>query len=221
MTWSIPSIEELKRQSFNDLLNEKFVHELFAKRQTYFLAKRIIDVIGALLALTALSPVFLLLWILVSFDSKGSAIFSHTRVGKDGKIFTLHKFRTMKANVKDQEVAPTSPEDPRITKLGKFLRRTSIDEMPQFWNVLMGEMSLVGPRPEMEFIVKDYTPIERCRLLVAPGITGLWQIKGRKDLPLHDNVEYDLFYLMHQSIIMDLRILLKTITVVLSGKGAY
>lgn len=221
MTWNIPSIDVLKKQSFKDLLNETFVRNLFNKKKQYFFLKRIIDLIGALSALIIFAPVFLLLYIGIHIDSPGPAIFSHKRVGKNGKLFVVHKFRTMKADAKDQELAPASPRDSRITKLGRFLRRTSLDEMPQFWNVLKGDMSLVGPRPEMEFIVKNYSPIEKCRLLIKPGITGIWQIRGRKDLPLHANVEYDLYYIISSSLLLDLRILLNTITVVISGKGAY
>jgi len=221
MTWSIPNIDVLKKQSFEDLLSEAFVRNLFNKKKIYFSMKRIIDFIGALLALIIFSPVFILLFILIHIDSPGPAFFSHKRIGKNGKIFTIYKFRTMKSDVKDQELAPASSSDSRVTKLGRFLRRTSLDEMPQFWNVLKGDMSLVGPRPEMEFIVKNYTSIEKCRLLIKPGITGLWQIRGRKDLPLHANVEYDLYYILNESLTLDLRILLNTITVVISGKGAY
>jgi lipopolysaccharide/colanic/teichoic acid biosynthesis glycosyltransferase len=221
MTWNIPRIEVLKKQSFENLLSDTFVYKLFERKKLYFFLKRVLDISGSLCALVIFSPVFFILFILIHIDSRGAAIFSHKRIGKNGKTFTVHKFRTMKYDAKDQEEAPNSPQDLRVTKIGRFLRRTSLDEMPQFWNVLKGEMSLVGPRPEMEFIVKNYTPIERCRLLVKPGITGIWQIRGRKDLPLHANVEYDLFYILNESLILDLRILLNTITVVISGKGAY
>lgn len=221
MTWSIPNIDVLKKQSFEDLLSESFVQNLFNKKKIYFSLKRIIDFCGALFALIVFAPVFVVLFILIHIDSSGPAFFSHSRVGKNGKTFTIHKFRTMKTDAKNQELAPVTSKDPRITKLGRFLRRTSLDEMPQFWNVLKGDMSLIGPRPEMEFIVKNYTPIEKCRLLIKPGITGIWQVRGRKDLPLHANVEYDLYYIINESLTLDLRILLNTITVVISGKGAY
>jgi lipopolysaccharide/colanic/teichoic acid biosynthesis glycosyltransferase len=221
MTWSIPNIDVLKKQSFQDLLSEAFVQKLFNKKKVYFTLKRLMDCVGSVLALSILSPVFFLLWILIHIDSPGPAFFSHKRIGQNGKLFTIHKFRTMKCDAKDQELAPVEPNDSRITKLGHFLRRTSLDEMPQFWNVLKGDMSLVGPRPEMEFIVKEYTPIQNCRLLIKPGITGVWQVKGRKDLPLHENVECDLYYIINQSFTLDLRILVNTITVVISGKGAY
>jgi len=148
--------------------------------------------------------------------------FRHERVGKDGKRFLMYKLRTMDPRVPLYAEAPTDPDDPRISgRLGRFLRRTSLDELPQLWNVLKGEMSLVGPRPEMPFIVDKYRDWQRRRLVVKPGITGLWQIMGRKDLPLYANLEYDFYYIQNQTILFDLTILLKTIPVVLFGKGAY
>ncbi|MGQ9733011.1 MAG: sugar transferase, partial [Candidatus Zipacnadales bacterium] len=119
------------------------------------------------------------------------------------------------------EEAPSTEEDARITSVGRWLRRSSLDELPQLWNVLRGEMSLVGPRPEMPFIVEQYEPWQRRRLDVKPGLTGLWQILGRKDLPLRDNIEYDFYYIRNRSLTLDLVILLKTIGVVLRGRGAY
>jgi exopolysaccharide biosynthesis polyprenyl glycosylphosphotransferase len=149
-------------------------------------------------------------------------LFKHERVGKDGKLFFMYKFRTMDPRVDLYAEAPTDPNDQRISgRLGRFLRRTSLDELPQLWNVIRGEMSLVGPRPEMPFIVDRYKDWQRRRLVVKPGITGLWQIMGRKDLPLHANLEYDFYYIQNQSILFDLAILLKTLPVVLLGKGAY
>lgn len=180
-----------------------------------------VDIFFSLLILTLLAPFWLLIILFIHLDSRGKALFVHERIGKNGKPFQLYKFRTMVDGSSDQEFAPVSLDDKRITRIGKFLRRTSLDEIPQFWNVLKGEMSIVGPRPEMGFIVKKYTILEKTRLLVKPGITGLWQIRGRKDLPLHLNVEYDFFYIQHESLWLDLIILFKTISVVISGKGAY
>jgi lipopolysaccharide/colanic/teichoic acid biosynthesis glycosyltransferase len=117
--------------------------------------------------------------------------------------------------------APTESDDPRVTRFGRFLRRTSLDELPQLLNVLRGEMSLVGPRPEMPFIVEKYEPWQRRRLDVKPGITGLWQVIGRKNLPLHLNMEYDLYYIKNQSLLLDIEILLKTIPAVFMGRGAF
>lgn len=221
MSVKIPKIEHLKKESFAELLDPDFQKRLVSRRPIYRFLKRLIDIIFSIVALLFFAPVWIIIIILIRLDSRGQAIFRHERIGKDGKTFTLHKFRTMFEGVKTQEFAPLSLDDKRITRVGKFLRKTSLDEVPQFWNVLMGQMSLVGPRPEMGFIVKKYSNVQRSRLLVKPGITGLWQIHGRKDLPLHENAEYDFFYIKHQSLLLDLIILLKTISVVISGKGAY
>jgi lipopolysaccharide/colanic/teichoic acid biosynthesis glycosyltransferase len=209
-----PSISELKARQFTGL-------EAGAQKPFYEGVKRALDIVFALAGLFIFLPFWLLIGLLIRFDSPGKAVFTHTRVGKNGKPFTLYKFRTMYRGVKDEELAPQSPDDKRITKIGRFLRRTSLDEMPQLINVLKGDMSLVGPRPEMPFIVEHYSPQERKRLLVKPGLTGLWQIMGRKDLPLHHNVEYDFYYITRRSLWMDFVIILKTVAVVISGKGAY
>ena len=159
--------------------------------------------------------------ILIRISSPGPAIFRQRRIGKDGESFIMYKFRTMHAEVDEYAEAPIEPNDPRILSVGRWLRRTSLDELPQLWNVIRGEMSMVGPRPEMPFIVEHYEAWQRQRLTVKPGITGLWQILGRKDLPLHANLEYDFYYIQNQSLLFDLTILLKTIPVVIFGKGAY
>jgi len=209
-----PSIQKLKEENFTDL-------EAHAGKPLYEGIKRFLDILFSLCGLVIFAPFCLLITLLIHLDSPGKALFKHTRIGKKGKHFTLYKFRTMYHGVKDQELSPQNPHDKRITKVGKFLRRTSLDEMPQLFNVLKGEMSLVGPRPEMPFIVKHYTPLERKRLLVKPGMTGIWQIMGRKDLPLHHNLEFDFYYIRHRSLWLDFVIILKTFAVVISGKGAY
>jgi lipopolysaccharide/colanic/teichoic acid biosynthesis glycosyltransferase len=127
----------------------------------------------------------------------------------------------MRTDTDPYSVAPTDPEDSRITRLGRFLRRTSIDEFPQLLNVLSGEMSMVGPRPEMPFLVDRYEEWQRRRLDVKPGVTGLWQIVGRKNLPLSLNMEYDFYYIKNQSLLFDMVILLKTIPAVIFGRGAF
>lgn len=190
-------------------------------RGIYLIFKKIIDLITALLALIIFSPVWIIIAVIIKLTDGGKIIFAQERTGKNGKLFTCYKFRTMYPHVEGYEFAPTSLTDKRITKIGRLLRRTSLDEIPQFFNVLKGEMSLIGPRPEMEFITKKYKEKEKLRLLISPGITGLWQVMGRKDLPLHENVEYDLYYIEHQSIRLDLMIIFKTFHVIISGKGAY
>ncbi len=183
--------------------------------------KRTLDIVIAGIMLMGCLPFFPIICLMIRLSSPGPAIFRHKRVGKDGKTFTMYKFRTMYQEVNEYQEAPIAKEDPRILPVGRWLRRTSLDELPQLWNVIKGEMSMVGPRPEMPFIVENYEPWQRRRLSVLPGITGLWQISGRKDLPLHSNLEYDFYYIQNQSLLFDIIILLKTIPVVLFGKGAY
>jgi len=185
------------------------------------IVKRLMDITVSLLLIIVLSPLMLLIYVLQLFSRKGSPVFRQTRVGLKGRKFTLYKFRTMKPESDEYEVAPVSMNDDRITGLGRFLRRTSLDELPQLFNVLAGQMSLVGPRPEMPFIVKDYSSWQRHRLDVKPGLTGMWQIMGRKELPLHDNLEYDYYYIRNQSLMLDLTILLRTVAVIFKGRGAY
>jgi len=183
--------------------------------------KRLMDVVvaGALFAVTLPFALLIALWI--RLDSRGPALFAHQRIGLHGKPFLLWKFRTMTIETDPYETAPTDPNDPRVTRAGRWLRRYSLDELPQLWNVLRGEMSMVGPRPEMPQIVERYEPWQRIRLEVKPGVTGLWQIIGRKNLPLELNLEYDLYYIKNQSLLLDAVILLKTIPAVVFGRGAY
>ena len=183
----------------------------------YELSKRLCDFLGAV-GLTVLgSPIFLLLALIIKLDSRGPALFCQERVGQNGKPFNMFKFRTMHASAAPYEYSPSVPTDPRITRIGKFLRRTSLDELPQLLNVLLGQMSLVGPRPEMPFIVQQYTDRERQRLEVKPGITGLWQLSGDRAYLIHQNVEYDLYYLQHRNFFMDLAIILHTSVFAMRG----
>jgi lipopolysaccharide/colanic/teichoic acid biosynthesis glycosyltransferase len=221
MCLKIPNREDLKKMSFAELKDAEFYGNLASRKPFYRFIKRIVDIVISLVALIAFAPLWLLIILLIRMNSKGPAIFSHNRVGKNGKIFRLYKFRTMQQGVGAEEFAPTTLDDPRITGVGRFLRRISLDEVPQFWNVMKGEMSFIGPRPEMQFLVAKYDSMQKKRLLVKPGMTGLWQILGRKDIPLHENAEYDYYYILHQSLFLDLQILLKTFSVVVSGKGAY
>jgi len=187
----------------------------------YKFVKRLIDIGFSIIGLVILLPIWLIIVVVIRLDSPGKALFKQKRVGKNGKIFNMYKFRTMGKSVSLYEKAPQNANDKRITKIGKFLRRTSLDELPQFINILKGEMSLVGPRPEMPFIVKNYSKWQRKRLEVKPGLTGLWQILGRKDLPLHENLEYDFYYIQNQSLLLDMVIIFKTVQAVITGKGAF
>jgi lipopolysaccharide/colanic/teichoic acid biosynthesis glycosyltransferase len=187
------------------------------RRCTYEWAKRVWDFSGAAILLALGLPVFLLLAILIRLDSKGPALFRQERVGLQGRRFRMFKFRTMYVDAAPYAYSPRVPDDPRITSLGRFLRRTSLDELPQLVNVLLGDMALVGPRPEMPFIVEEYTDQHRQRLQVKPGITGLWQLSGDRAYLIHENIEYDLYYIQHRNFFLDVAILLHTIIFAMRG----
>jgi exopolysaccharide biosynthesis polyprenyl glycosylphosphotransferase len=184
---------------------------------SYDLFKRIFDFAAALAITVICAPVLILLWLWIKFGSEGAPIFVQTRVGKNGKHFNLYKFRTMHIEAPMYETCPTSQNDPRITRIGRFLRRTSLDELPQLINVIKGDMSLVGPRPEMPFIVRGYTPLQRQRLAVKPGITGLWQLSADRAYLIHENIEYDLYYIRNRNFCMDIAILFHTIAFAARG----
>jgi exopolysaccharide biosynthesis polyprenyl glycosylphosphotransferase len=188
-----------------------------ALRVGYQVVKRLCDFIGSIVFLVLAAPLMLLLACLIKVDSSGSVLFRQERVGRDGKVFKMYKFRTMHTDAAPYERSPDRSNDPRITRVGKFLRRTSIDELPQLLNVLRGDMSLVGPRPEMPFIVERYTERQMERLEVKPGITGLWQLSGDRIFQIHDNIEYDLYYIQHRNFFMDLAILLHTFVFAMRG----
>ena len=196
------------------------------------LVKRGFDlVIGSLLMLLALPPL-LVIAIAIRLDSSGHVIFRQDRVGENGRLFGMYKFRTMVAGAEaqqdevniqteDDDVIHKRPDDPRVTKVGHFLRRYSLDELPQLMNVLKGEMSLVGPRPEMPWLVDRYESWQRTRFAVPQGITGWWQINGRSDKPMHLNTDDDLYYVYNYSLWLDIQILLKTPLAVIRGVGAF
>ncbi len=187
----------------------------------YAFLKRIFDIIISALALVFLSPFLLLMAYLIKKDSPGPVVFTQKRVGLKGKQYKMYKFRTMWTDTKPYEWTPTSLEDKRITRFGKFLRRTSLDELPQFVNVLKGDMSVVGPRPEMPFIVEQYSELEIDRLAVKPGITGLWQISADRGKQIHENIEYDLYYIENCGLLLDLVIIIRTIYFAIKGIGAF
>ena len=183
----------------------------------YLRFKRYLDLVLAVIALILLWPLFLIIELAIKLDSKGPAFFIHDRVGKGGKIFKLYKFRTMYDGTDPYTVNPTDQNDFRITRVGRFLRKTSLDEMPQIINVLKGEMSFVGPRPEMPFIVKQYDEIHKERLKVIPGITGLWQLSGDRKKAIHENMDYDLYYKKNVSFFLDVAILIETMIFAFRG----
>ena len=198
----------------------------------YLAAKRCFDVVMSLLALILLSPLFLVLAVIIFVDDPhGSPIFSQIRVGKDGRLFRFYKFRSMIVNAEDmleqlqdqnemEGPAFKIKDDPRITRIGKFIRRTSLDELPQLVNVLKGELSLVGPRPPLPREVEQYTPRQMKRLTVKPGLTCYWQIQPhRNSLSFDQWLALDLQYINERSTLVDLKILFATVKVVFHGDG--
>lgn len=184
--------------------------------------KRAFDIVGAGLGLLILLPVLSAIAMCIWLDSPGSFFFILRAAGCDGKVFGQWKFRTMKVGAREQgHPFETSATDPRITRVGRFLRRWSLDELPQLWNVLSGEMSLIGPRPTFVEVAECYPRLEARRLLMRPGLTGLAQIHGRNLLPWRQRVTYDIAYIDHYSLWMDFRILIRTIPVVVRGEGVY
>jgi lipopolysaccharide/colanic/teichoic acid biosynthesis glycosyltransferase len=195
-------------------------------------AKRALDIVGSGAALVALSPLLLLLAVIIRLDG-GPAIFSQTRVGRYGQVFKMFKFRSMRpdaeqrlaellaANQHAHGITFKIKQDPRITRIGHWLRRFSLDELPQFYNVFIGDMSLVGPRPPVPREVAQYSLADRRRLAVKPGITCLWQIGGRAEIDFPGQVRLDVDYIENQSLRQDLRILVRTLPAVLFGPGAY
>jgi len=186
-----------------------------------WMMKRTFDLVATLTGLLLIWPILLLIAILIKVSSPGPIFYRQQRVGENGRLFWVYKFRTMVIGADQQKTLEKTPQDPRVTGIGRLLRRTSLDELPNLINVLRGEMSLVGPRPEQMFIVQEYEPWQRQRLAVPPGMTGWWQVNGRSDLPMHLNTQYDLYYIRNYSLLLDLKILWRTIGVVINGKGAY
>ena len=182
--------------------------------------KRFCDVVGALSLLIILFPLFPVIALAIKLDSPGPVFFRHSRVGKNGKQFVLWKFRSMRMDVPQYANSPKNAKDARLTRIGRVIRRLSVDEMPQLINVIRGEMSLVGPRPEMPFIVEAFKGAHSHRLTVTPGITGLWQISPARAFPIHENLQYDLHYIRNQNLVLDCVIILRTITAVIHGIGA-
>jgi exopolysaccharide biosynthesis polyprenyl glycosylphosphotransferase len=194
--------------------------------------KRAFDLVVGTILLVVATPLLGLIALIVRLDSPGPALFKQERVGEGGKLFLMYKFRSMVQDAEKHQREMVSidqhgqllfkrADDPRVTKVGRFLRRTSLDELPQILNVLKGEMSLVGPRPEMPWIVERYEPWQYQRFSVPQGITGWWQINGRSDKPMHLHTEEDLYYIQNYSLLLDIEILWKTAGAVLKGQGAY
>jgi lipopolysaccharide/colanic/teichoic acid biosynthesis glycosyltransferase len=191
-------------------------------RKLQLTLKRVFDLALSLLGLLVLVPVFALIALCISLDSPGGIFFKLRVAGRDGKAFNQWKFRSMVQNAR--EVAhrfETSATDPRITRVGHFLRRWSLDELPQLWNVLRGEMSLVGPRPGFLEVAQHYSPQQARRLQMRPGLTGLAQLQGRNLLPWEQRIVLDISYIEHYSFWLDAKILWRTIPLLLRGTGVY
>ncbi|TAH38615.1 MAG: sugar transferase [Planctomycetota bacterium] len=192
-----------------------------ADQPLYHAVKRVLDVSVAAVVLVLAAPLMVVIAFLIQRESAGPIFFTQTRIGLKGQPFRIIKFRTMYVEMCGDEVTPRSSTDRRITKVGRYLRSSSLDELPQFWNVLRGDMSLVGPRPEMPFIVDTYSEVDLLRLDAKPGITGLWQVSEARNAPIHENLDYDLYYIDNQSIFLDLVILALTAATVLRPRATF
>ncbi len=200
--------------------------------RVHHVAKRTMDVLGALVGLVLCAPLWAVLAILIKLESPGPVLFCQTRLGENGRPFRFYKLRSMYLDAeKSRRVLENLNEmdgpvfkvrdDPRITRMGRFLRRYSLDETPQLFHVLLGQMTLVGPRPPLPEEVTLYEPWQTERLSVRPGLTCIWQVSGRNEIPFERWVQMDIFYIRHQSLWFDLWLLLKTVPAVLLGRGAY
>lgn len=203
-----------------------------ARKKVYLAIKRLIDIIGSLIGIILLSPLYIIIAILIKFDSPGKVVFGHTRKGKGGKDIKVYKFRTMYSNASEifESFTPEQKEeyyknfkldnDPRVTKLGGFLRKTSLDELPQLFNILKGDMTIIGPRPIVEKEVSKYGDKAEKLFSVVPGLAGYWQANGRSDTTYEERVEMDMYYIDNMSFWLDTKILFQTAISVLKGEGA-
>ena len=209
-------------------LNQKKINEQYG----YRILKRSFDIIASVIGLIALSPIFLAVAIAIKWDDGGPVFYDQVRVGKNGRKFKMYKFRSMRVNAENemeklQEHSEVDgamfkmKNDPRVTRVGKFIRKTSIDEFPQLLNVLLGQMSIVGPRPPLPREVADYTQYDKQRLYVKPGCTGLWQVTARNSVGFQEMVNIDLDYIQRRSIWLDLKIIFKTVKVIFVPNEAY
>ena len=203
-----------------------------ARKKVYLAIKRLIDIIGSLIGIILLSPLYIIIAILIKFDSPGKIVFGHTRKGKGGKDIKVYKFRTMYSNANEIFESFTSEQkeeyyknfkldnDPRVTKLGGFLRKTSLDELPQLFNILKGDMTIIGPRPIVEKEISKYGNKAEKLFSVVPGLAGYWQANGRSDTTYEERVEMDMYYIDNMSFYLDVKILFQTAISVLKGEGA-
>jgi exopolysaccharide biosynthesis polyprenyl glycosylphosphotransferase len=233
--WMIPDFFKL---ALNKTVVEEFAGLTMldlrapALSETQRLVKRTFDLVFVLLAMPILLPMMGIIAIAIRLEGSGEVLFRQPRVGENGRVFEMLKFRTMVPNaeamrnlVESQDdqghLIHKRADDPRVTQVGRWLRQSSLDELPQAFNILIGDMSLVGPRPELPYLVEKYQPWQRRRFAVPQGLTGWWQVNGRSDRPMHLNTEDDLYYVQNYSVFLDLLILIKTVGAVLRGKGAF
>ncbi len=205
---------QVLRDTTSSAVEQKEEHAtcvVVAGGKTYRTAKRIFDIVFSLLVLVCSLPVSLLVALLIKLESRGPVFFSQQRVGKDGELFTIYKFRTMHANTPKYACTPKDDcRDNRVTRVGRVLRQSGLDELPQFFNVLRGDMSVVGPRPEMLFLVERYSERQRMRLCVQPGITGPWQLSAARCVPISENLHFDEEYIRNRSFSYDLLLVART-----------
>ncbi len=190
-----------------------------------YIIKRTLDFLLSLIAIIVLSPLLLIISIIIKLDSEGPVFFKQERLGKDGKVFLIYKFRTMVDNAEKKGTGLfTNKNDPRITKVGQFLRKTSLDELPQLINTLKGEMSIVGPRPPVPYHpykYEEYSDEQKLRFTVLPGITGYAQVNGRNEIEWDERIEHDIYYAKNWSLFLDLKVIFKTIVIVFKKEGIY
>lgn len=230
---SISTPEKTKETLVNEISYMKFEVEVKNETSFYLYTKRCIDIFGAVAGILVLLPLFFAIALLIKIEETGSPVlFKQKRIGKNGKTFYMYKFRSMVCNAEELKVTllqqneATGPVfkikyDPRVTKIGSFIRKTSIDELPQLLNVLKGEMSLVGPRPALPDEVMQYTRYERQRISVTPGLTCYWQVNGRSSISFEEWVELDLKYIRERNMWIDITLILRTVVVLFGSRNAY
>jgi lipopolysaccharide/colanic/teichoic acid biosynthesis glycosyltransferase len=217
---------ETSKQEINIEILDKCIYD---KATSYYIVKRIIDILGSIFGIIIFSPVFIFLYFAIKLESKGPVFFSQQRVGKNGQLFYMYKFRSMVVNAEEQlkhlkdKNEMSGPmfkikDDPRITKIGKFIRKTSIDELPQLFNIIKGEMSFVGPRPNLPREVEQFSDRHKIKLLAKPGLTCYWQVMGRNNIDFEEWMELDIQYLKDRNTWIDVKLIFKTF-LVLFGDG--
>lgn len=215
----------------SNIKNQVIYMDKTEKSCVYHFVKRCMDIIGSLMGIIILSPLMLITIVAIKLESKGKVIFAQDRVGKDGKLFKMYKFRSMVQNAeellkslkdKNEMSGPMfkMKDDPRITNIGKFIRKTSIDELPQLFNVLKGEMSLVGPRPNLPREVCKFNVWQRQKLLAKPGITCYWQVMGRNKIGFEEWMKLDIKYIKDRNLLLDIKLIFKTFFVLFGDKNA-